>query len=307
MFDKEFQEDKYECCPVCSGEINCWRVKNVGTKLFKIDQCRSCRFTFVNPRPSWQFILTYYNGSGHGCGTNNKAPTLESVRSQELREPNSVIDANRIVKTCNALLRDAAVPRKLLDVGCGYGFFSNQALCDGFRVTALEMAQIERQIAIEMTKLDIIASSFEEFNSTAGSFDVILMSQILEHALDVNVWIEKASQLVRTDGLVVIAVPNFGSIFRMIMQENEPFIIPPAHLNFFQYKSLSKLLERHRFIIEKTQWVSRIPKSAFEKHLKLHLTTTYQTLHTLSSMSLKIIDTLRLGMFINVYARKSGN
>jgi len=80
---------------------------------------------------------------------------------------------------------------RFLDVGCGYGFFSNEALDAGFDVVALELARNEREIAKKMTGLSPVSSSFEEFEYDRESLGVMFMSQILEHALDVNLWSKK--------------------------------------------------------------------------------------------------------------------
>lgn len=108
------------------------------------------------------------------------------------------------------------------------------------------------------------------------------------------------------DGIVAIALPNYGSIFRMIMQEKEPYICPPAHLNFFSPHSLSTLLENHGFRVEATQWVSRLPVSKFAKRLLSFGRPLLPILHAGSSILLKTCDALRLGIMINVFARKTG-
>ena len=73
------------------------------------------------------------------------------------------------------------------------------------------------------------------------------MSQILEHACDINLWMEKVHGLLKEEGLVAIAVPNFNSFLRFFLEEREPYITPPAHLNFFSPTSLGRLLEKHGF------------------------------------------------------------
>ena len=191
-----------------------------------------------------------------------------------------------------------------MDVGCGYGFFSREALSAGFDVIALELADNERKITKELTGLEATACSFEAFECTPESLGVIFMSQILEHALDVNQWIKRSRDLLVDDGILAIALPNFGSIFRIIMQENEPYICPPAHLNFFCQNSLRTLLELHGFEVEAVHWISRIPKRAFAKRLPRLGKPLAPLFNVASLASLKIIDALRLGMMINVYARK---
>ena len=234
-------------CPVCSSSVKTWRVKTVGDEKYNLDLCESCGFSFVNPRPSLDFLMNYYSSFGHGHDdAENEAPTFDSVPAQERHDPNSTVDARRMIKTIRSLVRKGGSNR-FLDVGCGYGFFSKEALDAGFEVMALELAENEMEIAKEMTGMNPAACSFEEFECAPESLSVVLMSQILEHALDVNLWIKKARGFLSDDGILAIALPNYGSIFRMIMQENEPFICPPAHLNFFNPNSLSRLLGNHGF------------------------------------------------------------
>jgi SAM-dependent methyltransferase len=279
-------------------------VKSVDNDKYILDLCGSCGYSFVNPRPSLQFLMNYYASFEHGhLDTGRKAPNLKSVLAQEQSDPNSTIDAKRLIKTIKSLVKNGNSNR-FLDVGCGYGFFSKEALGAGFDVVALELAEDKREIAKEMTGISPFASSFEAFQCNPESLGVVFMSQILEHALDVNLWIEKSHDFLVNDGILAIALPNYGSIFRMIMQENDPFICPPEHLNFFSPASLSRLLENHGFKVETIQWISRIPTKTFEKRLSKLGKPLFPVINVASSASLKIVDALRLGMMINVYGRK---
>lgn len=298
------EQKQYTSCPVCSSPIKTWRVKSVGSDKYNLDLCGSCGYCFVNPRPSLRFLMNYYASFGHGhVDTGGEAPNLESVLAREQSDPNSTIDAKRLVKTIKFLVKNGTSNR-FLDVGCGYGFFSKEALGAGFDVFALDLADNERKIAKEMIGLSPVASSFEEFECDPESLGVVLMSQILEHALDINLWIKKSHDILVNDGILAIALPNYGSVFCMIMQENWPHICPPAHLNFFNPKSLSSLLEHHGFKVEAIQWISRIPRRTIEKRLPGRGKPLLPVINVASSASLKIIDALRLGMMINIYGRK---
>lgn len=299
-----FEHNSYSICPVCSSSIRSWRVKSTGTVKYNLDLCQSCGYCFVNPRPSLEFLMNYYSSVGHGHdGPGKVVHDLQSVLSQEQNEPNSTIDAKRLILTIKSLVKSGS-SNMFLDVGCGYGFFSKEALDAGFDVVALELAEDERAIARKIAKLTPVASSFEDFECTPESLGVVFMSQILEHAYDVNAWIKKSRDLLVNDGILAIAVPNFASIFRMIMQEHDPYICPPAHLNFFNPNSLSILLEKHGFKVETIQWVSRIPNKTFERRLPESLKLLLPVVNVVSSVSLKIIDAFHLGIMINIYARK---
>lgn len=295
-------------CPLCGSPHRRWRTKQAGADAWPIDQCTGCGFAFANPRPTLAYLMDFYRDSGHeshvGAAT-VKLETLEAVLKREQLEPNSSLDAKRIFDTL-ALPGNAAgtysVSDHFLDIGCGYGFFSAEAQRRGLQVTAIELARTERSIATQMLGLEPIASSFEAFEVEAEKFSVVLMSQILEHALDCDEWVSKASRLLVPKGYLVIALPNFSSIFRYLMQEREPYICPPAHINFFSVRSLSRLLEKHGFRVVDRQWVTRIPQSALRNRLGPGLATR---LAPLARMAASAIDAARLGMMINLYAQKA--
>lgn len=298
---------KFNRCPVCHGPQSKWRTKTISKVAYNIDRCKLCNYAFVNPRPSFDFLMNYYSLSGHANG--NSDSILQSVNAlitQEERYPNSCLDARRILSVVKSLEHNKQYDRRtLLDVGCGYGFFSKEAMDLGFEVVALELADNERSIASEFAGVQPISCSFEDYEQSIESFDVILMSHILEHAIDVNLWISKAHELLTDKGIIAIAVPNFASAFRLIMQENEPYICPPDHLNFFSPRNLTKLLNKHGFEVEKTQWISRLPMETFEKRMPDRIKPLAPFASVMSNAVLHIVDKLRLGMVVNIYARKT--
>jgi SAM-dependent methyltransferase len=294
----------YMRCPVCASPIKTWRVKVVERESYNLDICGSCGYAFVNPRPSASRLMAYYASVGHGNhGAEKKAPSAQSVLAGEQNDPNSTLDARRIVNTVKSLGHKGPGER-FLDVGCGYGFFAREAAAAGFDVLALELAEREREIAKELTGQKPMACSFEEFDCAAGSFSVVCMSQILEHAGDVDLWIEKANRALVNGGILAVALPNFGSLIRRTLQERDPYLCPPAHLNFFNPGNLSNLLEKHGFKVETLQWVSRLPKSTFEKRLPPLGKPLVPVIGGVASVFLKMMDALHLGVMISVYGRK---
>src|SRR5205807_7246343 len=75
-----------------------------------------------------------------------------------------------------------------------------------------------------------------------GPFAAIGMSQVLEHALDPMGWLRHARQLLIPGGVLVIAVPNFSGVYRLL-GKRDPFLMPPIHLNYFTPKSLRLAFE----------------------------------------------------------------
>lgn len=193
---------------------------------------------------------------------------------------------------------------RFLDVGAGYGFFSREAVNHSFQVVAINPAGEERPLALSVSGIEPISTTFEDLRLETASVSVVLMSQVLEHALDVDRWISKAWQLLEPDGILAIALPNFGSLQRMILQQNEPYICPPAHLNYFNPASLSALLRNRAFAVERIQHVSRVPSRTIRNRVRGAAAPLATPLWLLTNQLLKVVDIVRLGSIINVYARK---
>ncbi len=262
----------------------------VGSDTYAIDRCAACRFAFVNPKPSWDFLEAYYDSKKELPLTDEQAAQrLLELQEQERKYPNSSPDAIRMVETLKKLIGAQNGVPSLLDVGCGYGFYSQAAINAGFTVSALELGSDSRKITKLMTGLDAHACSFEAFEVSAGAYDALVMSHVLEHALDIHAWIEKAHLLLSAGGLLAVAVPNFGSLFRRIKQEREAFICPPEHVNYFSPSNLAFLLEQHGFRIREVYWTSRQPGR-----------------HRLRPLVFNLLDAGHLGMMFTLFAAKRG-
>lgn len=296
-----------DTCPVCGAAVRRWRTKSTDTGRFTIDRCRDCGFAFVNPRPDPSFLFKFYESSGHTTDGGRAEESLEQVQERERLDPNSTVDAARLIDTIARLLesRGVARPWRLLDVGCGYGYFIAEAQRKGFEPVAIELAANERRIAEAMTSIRPVDQPFETFEGQPGSFQCVLMSHILEHAHDVDLWIRRARALLAADGVLAIALPNFASLTRRLLQEREPFIIPPAHLNYFAPGNLRHLLERHGFVVEEVQQISRIPRSAYARRLGFVGSPGLRVIGGVVQASLGLIDAAQLGMMFDIYARKT--
>jgi SAM-dependent methyltransferase len=293
-------------CAICHSQVSLWRSKVTSGGTFAIDRCRACGYAFVNPRPSLEYLMQFYATSGHRHDAAEAGETLESVLQSEKAFPNATIDARRMMRTIRTLLpkRDAGRDA-LLDVGCGYGFFSREAIAAGFEVTAIELAAAERAIAHSIAGVDPLNVSFERFDAPPASYSVILMSQILEHALDVQTWLARVRELLHEGGIVAIALPNFGSLIRHVLQENDPFVTPPAHLNYFNHYNLGLLLRRCGFTVRRVQSVSRTPPGALDRRFGRLGPPVTALAASIASIAARAMDLANLGMMVNIYASKN--
>lgn len=287
-------------CPICEGALEDWaRVSG-----YPIQRCETCGYALVNPRPTLDALQVHYAAGGHGERT---ARSVEEVLERERRYPNSTVDALRIVSE----LARIAPGARLLDVGSGYGFFSREAVDRGFQVDALELSSFECRCTRRLAGVVPERIAFEQFQADSGSYDAILMSQVIEHVVDVRLWVAKCRRLLAPAGVLAIAAPNFGSIFRRLLGPSDPMIHPPDHLNYFDSASLAHLLVSEGFEIRKIRSNSRIPGSALTRRLPPlpgRIEAAMENLvREIQRPVVWPIDRVGLGMFLNVFAARSGS
>lgn len=284
-------------CPVCGGTSAPWR----RVDSYRLDCCATCGFVYVNPRPDRTWLSDMYRTSGGHCGGTR---ALADVLDEERRAPNSTADAARIVAR---LVSALGAPGRLLDVGCGYGLFSAEAQRRGFEVEALEIAPGERAAATELLGRAPLPLEFEDYDAPPGSFDAILMSQILEHVVDPAAWAAKAAHLLRRGGVLCVAVPSFDSFLRRALGTRDPYVDPPVHLNYFGRGNLELLLVKKGFEVLRTDTVSRIRADAVSRRLRLLPAGVKRAITAVVRVAqlppLAVFDAAGLGIFLNVYAR----
>jgi 2-polyprenyl-3-methyl-5-hydroxy-6-metoxy-1,4-benzoquinol methylase len=291
-------------CPVCgaaSPEVKRWGQKQRVGQTFLFDRCGRCGFVFVSPRPTVQSLIAHY--------TFNPAHVAEPVIApnelkREFYWPNATRAARRLIGT---MLKLRPAPGSMLDVGSGSGFFAREAVQRGLSVTALELDETSRQCTREIAGVEPMNVAFEGYTPPEGAagFDYILMSQVLEHAHDVNAWVAKAAGLLTSGGVLAIALPNFDSIFRRLLATRDPFFIPPEHLNYFNRRSLARLCERHGLRVAEIQDNTQLPRDLFARRLPKALRVPAEGVGKLTHHAVNAVTSIvRCGMFVSVYAVK---
>ncbi len=100
---------------------------------------------------------------------------------------------------------------RLLDIGCGHGWFLAAARDNGWGVHGLDRMAPDMRDALGETGIPYTDAVLEDAALRDGSFDIITMWHSLEHFLDPAAALEAAARWLRPGGLLFIAVPNGDS------------------------------------------------------------------------------------------------
>ena len=294
-------------CPFCDSiESEYWHTNtSMADHLpYKILRCRACKSAFVSPYPTEEYLNQFYSGevNSHGGVLKNGNPEehLKHIMKVEKAYPNSSIDAERIASLCKSF----SLGNDFLDIGAGYGFFTKAAKAIGFNCKAIEAGSNNCNVFRLMNGFEPLNQMFDEkFSSeNRNRFDVVLLSQVLEHIPNPQTTIKQLRTILKPGGICVIAVPHFGSLVSVIQGKNDMFIIPPEHLNFFSIQGLNDAFKNNGFSILLSHTISRYDQQKLQKRIK-PLLLSKLTYSAISSM-LNFSDLINRGMFINSYFRK---
>jgi len=139
-------------------------------------------------------------------------------------------------------LDDLPLGERVIDIGCGPGFFLERCRKRGLIAEGVELnptaAAIARAKGFVVHEVLLGALS----RTHRDAYDVVSMFQVLEHVEDPASTVADALACLRPGGLLIIGVPNAEGILGRMSQL--PANVPPHHVTRWTPKSLAELARR---------------------------------------------------------------
>jgi SAM-dependent methyltransferase len=140
--------------------------------------------------------------------------------------------------------------KKILDYGCGTGEFLNEMNNNGYQCTGIEPSPKASEHAKNSYQLEVLNPD-KLHTLQDANYDVITMWHVMEHIHDLNETISTLKQKLKSDGHLIIAVPNHSSWDAAHYQSYWAAYDVPRHLYHFTNRSVGKLLSMHGFTLNK--------------------------------------------------------
>ncbi len=235
----------YTNCPVCeaAGISKTFSVKDnsVSQEVFEIYHCASCQLRFTQNVPDHSLIGKYYKSENYISHTD----IVKGLVNRTYRFIRNI--ANRQKK--NLIERVSGIKKgTLLDIGSGTGYFVAEMKNSNWEVTGLEPDTGARKIALEINNVSL--SPIEKYYQLpAKNYDVITLWHVLEHVHDLKKYVAHFKSLLKENGVLLVAVPNYRSLDAEIYKEYWAAYDVPRHLYHFSPDAMKRLMDMEGFKI----------------------------------------------------------
>ncbi len=229
-------------CPLCAASGAGRYAEEHGYLLFR---CAACQTVFVDPQPTPECLRRLYEERAHQRKKSDYYGSYLS-RGRGLRE-----HARHLL----GMLGPPDGERRLLEIGCGAGFFLDEARRAGWRVEGVELNRFFSRFARVELGLEVAGVPFEEMVSPARQFDVICLFDLISHLRATQKALERAFQLLRPGGRLFL---QGGLKAENPHKPADEDWETPFHLFHYTRSSFQGLLERSGFHIELELRVAKI-------------------------------------------------
>ena len=185
------------------------------------------------------------------CGLLRSDPVLSGAATQPLYQESQFTygaETANLQRTYGAYLhaleRHGVHKGALLEIGCGSGFFLEEALRQGYgSVAGIEPSRQAVARAAEHIRPRLTTGFIEPGLYGAGQFDVICLFQVLDHFREPEVVLRECRRLLKPGGLVLAIQHNAAAMSARLLGERSP-IIDIEHTYLYTPRTLERLFDK---------------------------------------------------------------
>ena len=230
-------------CPVCSAttmdpfkrgtlhpqSLHASQIKITDSeygKIWDLSRCRRCGHVFANPCPPEDLIRALYGGI--------EDPDYEEESRGRGKNFMGILDH----------LEDLTDEKgALFDVGAATGILMNLAERRGWEVDGIDPSRWAVRVARQKYGLPMREGPFESAALPAGRFTAVTLVDFIEHIPHPAVAMARVHEILKPGGIVCLVTPDITSLMARIAG-GRWWHYRPAHLSYFTWDSLSRLLIR---------------------------------------------------------------
>jgi SAM-dependent methyltransferase len=222
---------------------------------YDVFRCRGCGLGFVEPLPTAEELTAVYadqyydHDERDDWGYHGQYGELEG-------------GLKRMYRGFLERLPEGRRYRRVLDVGCAYGFFldvvAERGDCE--ELLGLDVTEESKQV-VEGKGHRFQQSFLEDADLPDAHFDLIFIGDAFEHLRDPRRSLEILSRVLAPDGVVLLTTVDFDAWLARWTGPRWRLMTPPEHLYFWNRASLARLFGDRGFSSEIGRYWLYYPKA----------------------------------------------
>ena len=220
-----------ERCAICESPYHKTLLRAKGRTVI---ECRDCGLRALSPMPSLDQLVAINEETVHpffhAC--------LEDEESYRAYFARKLDDLQRYQRS-----------GRLLDVGCGAGFFLDAARERGYDIAGVDLSPVPVAYARDTLGIEVTMGSLYEYQAPSDTFDVVTIFQTIEHDPNLPALGAELFRILVPGGVLMVTTPAADGFVARVMGRRWFGYRNVEHVSFFTRRSLRYTLERSGFEI----------------------------------------------------------
>jgi len=227
------------CCHICESK----NYKKILTKFeMNLVKCRECSLVYANPILQEPEVLDRYTSSFF---YDEYLPAFKAFPTHYDLD----IIRDHFYIFFQLLTKLFTPGKRLLDVGCGAGFFMKAAEEIGWEVEGVELSTVASKYAQDIVKVKVHEGKLEDLHLSAEKFDLVVLIDTIEHLRNPLNTLKEINRILTNKGILLIGTPDFNSLSRFFLRKSWAVLSPEEHFSVFTQKTLSFIIQKANFHI----------------------------------------------------------
>ena len=191
-------------------------------------QCKKCGLVYLSPRPVESQAVAIYDSKDYFSGEGSGYLDYEG-------------DAASYYKTFSRRLnyiKQYKSGGRLLDVGCGTGYFLEVAHRGGFEVNGVDLSSYAVASASAKFPQKVFLGTVEDAALKSLKFDVITMFDLFEHIYRPFDFAQRLNGMLNEGGVVALTTPNYNSLLRKCLGNKTVSFKVPEHVYYYTLETI---------------------------------------------------------------------
>ncbi len=241
-------DDQVSTCGICgnSATLICKGYSGyVQGTLYDLYACDCCDASFCVPRDSGAGIYDVIYGSASDTPGYSRYWSYAKAATASPRYMDYLVSHEESYWAADRALGKLAArgrPARVLDVGCGLGYFTYSLVQKGYDAVGIDISVAAVEAATNAFGGLFVCGDLSEFAPTCDrKFDAVILNQLVEHVSDPLGLLGTALGLLDDQGIAIITTPNKSLFSAPTIWETDS---PPVHLWWFSESTMRWLAGR---------------------------------------------------------------